>query len=84
MSNPKEILGALREVLLDNMNEADGFQPWCSVQRALYVGKSGRIIAEEEFCDADAPIGLLLTMADGSEIRLTVSHGVREQHDAAL
>jgi hypothetical protein len=79
MSDPKEILGALREVLLENMNEADGFQPWCSVQRALYLGQSGRILAEEEFCDDDTPIGLLLTMGDGSEIRLTVSHGVRDQ-----
>ncbi len=78
MTNPKEILGALREVLLEHMNEADGFQPWCSVQRALYLGKSGRILAEEEFCDNDTPIGLVLTMDDGSEIRLTVSQGVRE------
>lgn len=34
--------------------------------------------------DADTPIGLLLTMADGSEVRLTASRGVREQRDAAL
>lgn len=84
MTDPKAILGALRETLEGHMNEAEGFQPWCSVRRALYIGQSGRILAEEEFCDAGTPIGLLLLMGDGSEVRLTVSQGVGEPRDASL
>jgi hypothetical protein len=50
---------------------------WCRVERALIVAKSGRILAQEECCDGDTPVSLMLTMADGSELLLTVSNGVR-------
>ena len=77
-TEPNAILGALREVLLEHMSDPNEWDlDWCRVERALIVGKSGRILAEEEFCDGDTPVGLMLTMGDGSEILLTVSNGVR-------
>lgn len=77
-TDPTAIIGALRDVLLEHMSDPDEWDlDWCRVERALIVAKSGRILAEEEFCDGDTPTGLMLTMGDGSEILLTVSNGVR-------
>jgi hypothetical protein len=77
MSDPG-VLVSIRDVLLEHMSNPEGWLPWCCLERALVVGESGRILADNEHCDGDTPTALLLTMRDGSEHRLTLSRGVRE------
>jgi hypothetical protein len=78
MSHPDGVLAGIRDVLLEHMSNPEDWLPWTCVQRALVLGASGRILAEEEHCDGDPPTALLLTMADGSGVRVTVTQGVVE------
>ena len=73
----QEVLDAVRECLLEHMTDEEWRVP-VRVQRALCVAVSGRFLAaDSELCEPDdPPVALVLTMADGTELRLTVREAV--------
>lgn len=68
--NREAILAHIGELLMEHMSDGDEWQPWCRVQSVLLLDASGRILGEEEQIEAKA---LLLTMGNGSRLRLTVT-----------
>ncbi len=74
MADAAQVIDVLRDVLLEHMNEG---LPNYQVQSAVYTSQyTGRVIGEEEIIDGDSPNGLLITMRDGSEYRLTFVEAV--------
>ncbi|CAN5888480.1 MAG: hypothetical protein H0W11_01745 [Gemmatimonadetes bacterium] len=73
MTDPSQVL----DVLLEHMRDEEGPAAY-QVQSAVYIGKhSGRLISDDDILAArDVPGGLLLTMGDGSELRLTLEPAV--------
>ncbi len=72
------MLDVLRDVLLQHMGP-EGMPdalPVYQVVRAVYVGSErsgGRLLTDEDIEEGrDYPTGLVLTMADGSELLLTL------------
>lgn len=46
---------------------------WYRVRRAVRIGSSGNVLSGEEIITGrNVPVGLLLTMADGNEYKLTL------------
>lgn len=78
--DPAQVLDVLRQVLLEHMDNPEAL-PNYRVQSAVMIGKdSGRIITEEQIIDGrDVEGGLLLTMRDGSEYRLTFDFALGEE-----
>lgn len=76
MGDPSQYIGVLRDLLLATGDNPD-IGPWYQVQSAVYFGQhSGRLMTEEDTAAGrDMPGGLLLTMRDGSEYRLTLTNG---------
>ncbi len=76
MADAAQVLPVLRDVLVEHMNGPD-FGPWYQVERAVYLDRhAGRVIGDEEIIAGDVLGGLLLTMRDGSEYRLTLVEAV--------
>lgn len=72
-TDPAQVLGVLRDVLIAHM-DSPMTMPDYRVQSAVYIGgRSGRLMSEADIISGhDIPSGLLLTMRDGSELRLTL------------
>ena len=76
MADAAQVINVLRDVLLEHMNK--GLEQY-QVQSAVYIDRrSGRVIGTEEIIDGADPYGLLLTMRDGSEYRLTFENAVAQ------
>lgn len=78
MTDPAQVLQVLRDVLIEHMDSPDTL-PSYRVSRVLQLGKTtGRIMSDEDIASgADIPGRLLLTMRDGSELRLTLEDANR-------
>ena len=72
--NSSQVIPVLRDVLLEHMSGPD-FGPWYQVQSAVYIGYTGHLLKDEDIISGrDEPVGLLLTMADGTEYKLTLAN----------
>ena len=75
--DPGQVLDVMRDVLLEHMDKSgyvDSYRP----QTIVTTGKrSGRIITRDDVISCrDVPGGLLITMRDGSEYRLTLEFAI--------
>jgi hypothetical protein len=66
-----QVIGVLRDVLLEHMNDPEALAEY-RVQRAMYFDEYGNLFGDS--LDGVA-VGLMLTMLDGSELRLTLTDG---------
>lgn len=72
-ADASQVLDVLRDVLVEHMDDDDAL-PHYRVEAAVMIGKrSGRPITEDNVIDgSDAPDGILLTMRNGAQYRLTL------------
>ena len=76
MADAGQVIDVLRNVLLEHMNEG---LPHYQVQSAVYIDRyTGRVIGDQEIIAGADPYGLLLTMRDGSEYKLTFENAIAE------
>lgn len=72
-TDPAQVLDVLRDVLLTHMDDPDSL-PHYRVQSAVYFELgSGRLLRDGDIIDGCYPGGLILTMRNGSELRLLLS-----------
>jgi hypothetical protein len=70
MKSVAQVPDVMRDVLANNMTQGI---PEFSVRRAILVGKSGRLIGENQILDGSGqPAGIRLTMESGDEYELTL------------
>jgi hypothetical protein len=69
-NNPGQVLEVFRDALFEYTHRPD-FHPGYEVQAAVYIGYDGQPLEPEEF-DWENAAGLLLTMGDGSEYKLSL------------